>query len=249
MKVLFIRPPVTPLQGAEILSLCRGIQELMLQTITNLPNNQNPLRAPLNALQLTALSLDLASIFYGPVISLSDLPLLHRVERLYLSNGWVARRSLHIGIPQLFQLTHISFPVQPPGQQDVYTEILTYMLDSFHALHIVILWHMPYQESRVVYSELKKRDLVDPRIVIFNTARFAECVGSENNMWELVEIVVQWQQQGQGSKKYLMIFSSLTCADKRYHQILSVTRTCLPVVTGHWTPFSRCLCNVQQNVM
>lgn len=116
VKVLRIRLSITPELGAEILWFCQGIWELTLQTVANLPDNQNPLHAPLDALQLMTLSLDLASAFYGPIVSLPDLPLLCCIKRLHLSNGWVARRGLYIGLQELFHLTHVSFPVQPPGQ-------------------------------------------------------------------------------------------------------------------------------------
>lgn len=170
VKVLQLQPSVTPKQGAKILQLCQGLQELVLKIITDLPDNQNPLRAPLNTLRLTTLSLDLVSAFYGPMISLADLPLLTRIERLHLTNGWVARRGLYIGLPKLSQLTHVSFPVQLPGQNSIRTEILAYMLQVFHRLQVVILWRMPYQESQAMYDFLVERGLLDCRVVIFNAA-------------------------------------------------------------------------------
>ena len=193
---------VTPEQGAEIIRLCQGIQELALHIVADFPDNQNPLCVPLNILRLKMLSLDLASTFYGPMISLPELPILHCIQRLHLVNGWVARRSLYIGLHKLHHLTHISFPVQPPGQQSIHTEILTYILGSFGRLQVVILWHMPYQERRVIYDALKEQGLEDPKVVIFNAAWFAECA---NDFWNLAELVVQWREDRKGAFVFVLL--------------------------------------------
>lgn len=141
------------------------------------------------------------------MISLPDLPLLRCIKRLHLSNGWVARRGLYIGLQELHHLTHVSFPVQPAGQQSIHTEILTYIRDSFHALRVVILWRAPYQESRVIYGVLMKRGLTDPRIVVFNAARFAESAEPDNHFWKLAELIVQWRENRKGPGT--LIFSPL----------------------------------------
>lgn len=91
VKVLHLRPAVSPEQAAEILWLCHGLQELTLQIVANLPADENPLYEPLHPLPLHTLYLDLASVFYGPNIFLPELPLLRHVNRLHLTNGWVAR--------------------------------------------------------------------------------------------------------------------------------------------------------------
>ena len=130
------------------------------------------------------------------MISLPELPILHRIQHLHLINGWVARRGLYIGLQELRHLTHVSFPVQPPGQQSIHTEILTYVLGSFDRLQVVILWRMPYQERGVIYSALKERGLANPKVVIFNAARFAECA---NDFWNLAELVVQWREDRKGT--------------------------------------------------
>jgi len=194
VKVLQLRLSVTPEQGAKILQLCQGLQELALKIITDLPDDQNPLRVPLNSLQLTTLSLDLASAFYGLIISLADLPLLNCIERLHLTNGWVAMRGLYIGLPKLSQLMHVSFPVQPPGQNNIRTEILVYMLQAFHRLQVIILWCMPYQESQTIYDFLVERGILDRRVVVFNAARFTDCAQSVGGIWRLGEMVVQWRE-------------------------------------------------------
>ncbi|KAG6379306.1 hypothetical protein JVT61DRAFT_11761 [Boletus reticuloceps] len=212
VKVLHLRLSVTPEQGAEVLQLCQGLQELTLKIITDLPDNQNPLHTPLNALQLTTLSLDLTLAFYGPMISLANLPLLTRVERLHLTNGWVARRGLYIGLQELRRLTHVSFLVQQPGQQTIHTEILVYILRYFHRLQAVIMWRMPHQESQVIYDFLMEREIRDRRVVIFNVARFTECARSDGGIWKLADMVVQWR----GSRNYGM---ALTIAS--YHTKLN----------------------------
>ncbi|KAH0826470.1 hypothetical protein J3R83DRAFT_5472 [Lanmaoa asiatica] len=200
IKVLHLRGSVNPEQGAKILWLCQGLQALTLKIVVDLPDNQNPLRAPLNSLHLTTLSLDLASTFYGPVISLDSLPLLNRIECLHLTNPWVAMRGLYINLQELRQLTHVSFPVPPPGrlEQSIHTEVLAHVLHSFPRLRVVIMWRMLHQESQVLYDFLVERGFRDRRVVVFNAMRFAgsECAqsGSGGAIWRLAEMVVQWRK-------------------------------------------------------
>lgn len=163
VKLLHIQPSVTVEKGAEILCLYQGIEELTPQVATNLPKDCNPLHAPFNTLQLRILLLDLASAFYGPVVFLPDLSLLCCIEHLHLSNGWVTRHGLYIGLQKLQHVTHLSFPVQPPRQWNTHTEILIYILDTFHSLQVIVPWCI-YQQSSTIYKVLKKWDLKDPRI-------------------------------------------------------------------------------------
>ena len=78
VKVLHLQPTVSPEQGAKILALCQGLQELTLQIVnhTNLLDEENPLRGLLRDLRLTTLCMNIASVFYGPNIYLPDLILL-----------------------------------------------------------------------------------------------------------------------------------------------------------------------------
>lgn len=168
--MLRLRPSVSPTQGAEILRLCQGLQELTLQIVAVLPDDQNPLHKPLDGLKLMALSMDLVSGFFGPFISLPDLNILCRIERLHLTNGWMARRDLHLGLHKLHQLTHIFFPIHPPEQWGVHSEILHYILRYFPKLQVMVLWHMAYEESMEMYDKLKKHGVNDRRVVVFNTA-------------------------------------------------------------------------------
>ncbi|KAI5984064.1 hypothetical protein EDD15DRAFT_2198775 [Pisolithus albus] len=179
VKVLRLRPAVLPEQGAYILELCRGLQELTLQTTANQPDDENPLRGPLCALRPTTLSMDLASAFYGPTVFLPDLPLLCRIERLHLTNSWVARRGLHIGLQEL---------------------LLSEILRRFTRLQVVVLWRMEYQDCRETYTDLERHNFLDRRIVVFNTAHFAEHAGPRNSFWEVAEHVVQWREDNRVSR-------------------------------------------------
>lgn len=199
VKVLHLRLSVTLEQGKEILQLCgQGLQELTLKVVTNLPDHQNPLRTYLNRdpLQLTTLSLDLSSAFCGPTISLPHLPLLMRIERLHLTNGWVVRHGVSIGLQELRQLTHISFPVQSPqaGEQSINVGTLADILHSFPRLQVMVLWRMPYQESQSIYDFLMKHGLVDHRVVVFNAGRFVESTQVDGGIWKLAEKVVRWRE-------------------------------------------------------
>lgn len=194
VKVLRLRPAVLPERGAEILEVCRGLQELTLQTSANQPDDENPLRGPLCALRPTTLSIDLASAFYGPMIFLPDLPLLCRIERLHLTNSWVARRGLHIGLQELCQLTHLSFHIRPPGQHVTHIEVLSEILRRFVRLQVVVLWRMEYQDSKETYTDLERHNFLDRRIVVFNTAHFGEHAGPRSSFWEVAEHVVQWRE-------------------------------------------------------
>jgi hypothetical protein len=69
VPVLRLRPTISPGRGAEILQLCQGLRELTLEIVVDLPDDQNPLRRPLNTLMLTSLTMDLSSGFYGPFIT------------------------------------------------------------------------------------------------------------------------------------------------------------------------------------
>lgn len=194
VKAVSLRQSVTPEQGAKILQLCQGLRELALQIAADLPDDQNPLREPLKTLQLSMLSLDLASAFYGPMIFLPDLPLFKRIKRLHLTNAWVARHGLHIGLPYLPQLTHVSFPIQPSGHGNIHTDILAFILQVFRGLRLVILWRMPYHGSHSIYECLSQCGILDRRVVVFNCARFTHCAQSDGSIWTLGERVVQLRE-------------------------------------------------------
>ncbi|KIM51528.1 hypothetical protein SCLCIDRAFT_33349 [Scleroderma citrinum Foug A] len=133
VKVLHLRPTVSPEQGAKILALCQGLQELTLQIVncTNLLDEENLLHGPLRDLWPTTLCMNIASVFYGPNICLPDLVLLRHVQRLHLTNGWVARRGLFIGLHKLSQLTHLSFHICSPGQWMTHPEVLFEIFQRF----------------------------------------------------------------------------------------------------------------------
>ena len=131
VKVLHLRPAVSPQQGARILALCQGLQELTLQIVTNLLDKENPLHGPLRDLWPTTLCINIASIFYGPHIYLPELVLLPHVEHLHLTNGWVAQRGLFFGLHELSQLSHLSFHICPPGQHTTHPEVLFEIFKRF----------------------------------------------------------------------------------------------------------------------
>ena len=82
VKVLHLRPAVSPERGAGILRLCQGLQELNLQIVANVRDVENPLLQPLCDfnLGLTTLHMDLTSTFHGPHVFLLSLTLLQRVK-------------------------------------------------------------------------------------------------------------------------------------------------------------------------
>ncbi|KAI6145591.1 hypothetical protein BKA82DRAFT_21480 [Pisolithus tinctorius] len=147
--------------------------------------------------RLTSLSMDLAAAFYDPTIFLPDLHLLRHIERLHLMNGWVARCGLYISLQELRQLTHLSFHIHPPGQAAMHAEILSKILEDFTRLQVIILWRVEYQKCEEVYSNLEQHSLADHRIVVFNTAHFAEYAWPVNSFWKLAESIVQWQGDNQ----------------------------------------------------
>ncbi|KAN0088152.1 hypothetical protein V8E55_005209 [Tylopilus felleus] len=192
VKVLRLRPAISPEKGTEILQLCQGLQELTLEIIVELPDDQNPLRAPLNVLQLTSLSINLSSGFYGPYITLAELDILCHVERLHLSNSWVGRRGLHMGLHKLNHLTHISFPTHPTGQ--LFNRTLCYILKELPRLQVAVLWVVTSSDdseesaSGELCSLLKSLGLDDERVVVFDAEQFSE---HENDFWELAESIVR----------------------------------------------------------
>ena len=196
VKKLRLNPSVHPAQGTEILVLCKGLQELTLDVVVNSTYDRSRLHGALNALRITTLFLNLTATFYGPTIFLPELHLLRRIERLHLTNTWVSRRGLFIGLQELCQLTHLSFHVCPPGELTLHTDVLFEILKRFWRLRAVILWRMEYQESQKIYNHLSEQDLADHRIVVFNTVHFAEFhTAPVNSFWELAESIVQWRER------------------------------------------------------
>ena len=135
--------------------------------------------------------------FYGPNIYLPDLVLLRHVQHLHLTNGWVARRGLFIGLHELSQLMHLSFHICSPGQRMTHPEVLFEIFQRFLRLRVVVLWWMEYHASEEIYSNLVQQNLMDHCIVVFNSAHFTEYTGSISSFWEIAERVVQWQENNQ----------------------------------------------------
>ena len=189
-------PQFPPHKG--ILALCQGLQELTLQIITNLLDEENPLHGLLHDLWPTTLCMNIASVCYGHHIYLPDLILLRHVECLHLTNGWVAQQGLFIGLHELSQLTHLSFHICPPGQWMTHPQVLFEIFKHFLRLRVVILWRMEYHTREEIYSDLIQNNLLDYRIVVFNSALFAECTESISSFWEIAERVVQWRGDNQG---------------------------------------------------
>ena len=207
VKKLHINPSVLPAQGIEILQLCKGLQELTLDIVVDSTYDRSCLYGSLNALRITTLSMNLTFSFCGPTIFLPDLHLLRRIERLHLTNTWVSRRGLFIGLQELCQLTHLSFHVCPPGEL-LHIEVLFEILKRFWRLRAVILWRMEYQESEKIYNHLNEQDLADRRIVVFNMVHFAEFHGAPvNSFWELAESVVQWREMNHSTLPIVFVYS------------------------------------------
>ena len=207
VKKLHISRAIFPEQGIKILLLCTGVQELTLDFVVHSTYDRSRLYEALNALRITTLSMNLTSSFDGPNIFLPDLHLLRRIERLHLANTWVSRRGLFIGLQELCQLTHLSFHACPPGGSALHIEILFEVLKRFWRLRAIILWRMEYQESEKIYDYLNEQHLTDRRIVVFNTAHFAELHSTPvNNFWELAEYVVQWREMNDSTLTEIFVY-------------------------------------------
>ena len=63
---------------------------------------------------------------------------------------------------------------------------------------MVVLWQMEYHASEEIYSNFVQQNLMDHRIVVFNSAHFTEYTGSISSFWEIAEWVVQWWGDNQG---------------------------------------------------
>ena len=200
VKVLHLRPAVSPERGASILRLCQGLQELSLQIAANLPDAENPLLPPLRGFKsgLTTLRMDLASAFYDPHVFLPTFTLLQRVKRLHLSNTWVARRGLHIGLHDLSQLTHLSFHSRPPGLHTTRIEVVLLILQRLPRLRVLVLWRMDYHTSQEIYAWLIQHRVMDRRIIVFNSIFFTEFTEPVSSFWEAAEQVVRWRENNEG---------------------------------------------------
>ena len=71
---------------------------------------------------------------------------------------------------------------------------------------MVVLWWMEYHVSEEIYSNLVQQNLMDHRIVVFNSARFTEYTGSISSFWEIAEQVVQWQENNQSVSILFFLF-------------------------------------------
>ena len=146
----------------------------------------------------TTLCMNITSVFDSPHIYLPNLILLRHVKRLHLMNGWVAQQGLFIGLHELSQLMHLSFHIHPPGQWTTHPQVLFEIFKHFLRLRVVILWRIEYHTREEIYSDLIQNNLLDYRIVVFNSALFAECTKSISSFWEIAEWVVQWWGDNQG---------------------------------------------------
>ena len=57
---------------------------------------------------------------------------------------------------------------------------------------------MDYHTSQEIYAHLIQRDLMDRRIVVFNSASFTEFAEPVSTFWEVAEQIVRWQESNEG---------------------------------------------------
>ena len=68
---------------------------------------------------------------------------------------------------------------------------------------------MEYHASEEIYSNFVQQNLMDHRIVVFNSAHFTEYTGSISSFWEIAERVVQWQENNQSVSILFFCFGYL----------------------------------------
>ncbi|KAI5993854.1 hypothetical protein EDD15DRAFT_2366923 [Pisolithus albus] len=188
VKVLFFRATVGIETAGSILKVCKGIKDLMLRIPCHLIG-KNPLLGPLDALpRLHALSIDLASIFNNHVIYLPNIDVLHRITHLHISNTWASWQggSQMIGVEKLEQVTHLSIHFSTMHTE---VSILRDVLGRDN-LEVMVLWWRAFMIEERVQEWLRSHELVDRRIVIFNSADFFTTVQS-GGFWKDVESLVE----------------------------------------------------------
>ncbi|KIK80056.1 hypothetical protein PAXRUDRAFT_251497 [Paxillus rubicundulus Ve08.2h10] len=197
VKAVHLRPSVLPIQGARILWLCSQIKELTLQVIVNVPENENPLREPLGALDhIKTLALDLGSVLFRTELQLADYELLCRVDHLHFTNTWISARGIFCGLEGLKQLTHLSLHV---NQAHIDVTAIGHTMNTLPRLRVLLLWRMEYQSCETLWEILETSGKVNPdrRIVIFDAAYFADCSGPDSSFWDLADFVVHWREEQQ----------------------------------------------------
>ena len=101
---------------------------------------------------------------------------------------------------------HLSFHICSPEQRMTHAEVFFEIFQRFLRLRVVVLWWMEYHASKEIYSNLVQQNLMDHRIVVFNSAHFTEYTGSISSFWEIAERVVQWRENNQSVSILFFLF-------------------------------------------
>lgn len=151
--------------AADILSLCRSIQNLALWiTPSDLAGEPNPLLHPLHMLPLKSLSLSISHIFdHTPLISLSTVPVFGKLARLEILNDWVLWSST-VGLEHLRQLTHLCLRLHTKRTKPTLVKSL------LRDLPLQVLVFRASEDLKTVQRFLECTDLIDPCIVVVNYA-------------------------------------------------------------------------------
>ena len=178
-----------------ILAACSGLKYLNMRVPCHL-FGKNPILEPLEKLsRLTALYVDLASIFNTKVVYLPDVQVFHSVTHLHLSNAWASWSpvSNSIGLEHLTQITHLSLYLSTVRTHPV---PLKEILDRRN-LSVLVFWKRSFVSDSAAMQFLEDSNLQDDRVVVLDEGLFRHHM-LDDRFWECAERVVKQRQESGG---------------------------------------------------
>ena len=147
-----------------ILAACSGLKYLNMRIPCHL-FGKNPILEPLKKLShLTALYVDLASIFNMKIIYLPNIQVFHSMTHLHLSNAWASWSPVSnlIGLEHLTQITHLSLYLSTVCMHPV---PLKEILDRRN-LSVLVFWKQSFVSDSMAMQFLKDTNLQDDHVVV-----------------------------------------------------------------------------------
>ncbi|KAI6140882.1 hypothetical protein BKA82DRAFT_30918 [Pisolithus tinctorius] len=159
--VLRIGPAVQLHTAIEILRLCQGLTDLILQTVPSAPGHSHCLIDALNTLPLRSLSLHLSLVFENtPSFSLQSVGFFCELTHLEIKEGWVLWGST-IGLERLNHLTHLALRL---STQRTKAALIKCLLTDCPKLEVLVLWST--EASDKVQAFMGDWEISDERIVL-----------------------------------------------------------------------------------
>ncbi|KIO07294.1 hypothetical protein M404DRAFT_941210 [Pisolithus tinctorius Marx 270] len=161
VRFLRIKPAVQLRTAIEILQLCCGLVDLILQIVPCVPGRSYCLIDTLNTLPLKSLSLSLSLVFdNSPSFSLHSVAFFCQLTHLEIKEGWVLWGST-IGLEQLNHLTHLAVRLSTQWTQ---ASLIKQILTNCSRLKLLVLWST--EASDEVKAYMRYWEISDKRIIL-----------------------------------------------------------------------------------